>query len=373
MPDVRKRMVATAVLMASAAFLVACANDVGAMTGGAADAEFVITGVAGVERISQLTGPDSANDTGSAMVAGTDLGSMFEADGRTWFVFGDTFGERPGDAFGGTGGIWRSNVLAHSTDDDPSDGISLDGFVTDDLGWATEALPSKKVDGDEMTVIPTYGFEANGDLYLHSMSVRRWGEPGEWETNHAGLARSDDDGTTWRSLDDMVWPGGGGFQQVSVAHVGDDLYFWGIPAGRLGSVQLMKVAEREVETASAYRYFSGTDAAGRPFWSDAAEDAATVIDRATGELSVQWNPGLERWVMTTMIDNSDAALYEGITPWGPWSEPTTLITQSELPGLYAPFLSPRFISDDGRTMYFTLSQWGPYNVFWYKLDLATAG
>ncbi|MFC9561257.1 DUF4185 domain-containing protein [Agromyces sp. NPDC056965] len=373
MPGVRRRLAAAALVAFGAVQLAACTSGDDAMTGGSPDSEFVIDGVDAVERIARLTGPDAVNDTASAMVAGTDLGSMFEAGDRLWFVFGDTFGERPDDAIGGTGGIWRSNVLATSTDDDPSDGIAFDGFVTDELGWAIEPLASEKRDGVEMTVIPTYGFEANDDLYLHFMSVRHWGDPGEWETNFAGLARSTDDGATWEKLDDVTWPGDGGFQQVSVAQVGDELYFWGIPSGRLGSVQLMKVPEASVDDLGAYRYFAGTDDSGTPSWSDDADDAATVIDRATGELSVQWNPGLERWVMTTMIDNADAALYEGITPWGPWSDPVTLITQDELPGLYAPYLAPRFMSDDGRTMYFTLSEWGPYNVFWYRLDLATAG
>lgn len=30
---------------------------------------------------------------------------------------------------------------------------------------------------------------------------------------------------------------------------------------------------------------------------------------------------------------------------------------------------PRYVSDDGRTIYFTLSLWGPYNVFWFSMDL----
>ncbi|MBA2718303.1 MAG: DUF4185 domain-containing protein [Chloroflexi bacterium] len=352
--------------------VVACSPTQGGPLTNAQDAPFVLAGLSAIERVCQLTGPGAYNDTATVKVAGADLGSMFEAGGRTYFAFGDTFGERAADAVGGVGGIWRSNTMAWTTDTEPSDCIKFDGWVTDEVGWAQELLSSKKRDDDEMTVIPTYGFEANGAMYLHFMSVKHWGDPGEWETNFAGLARSTDAGQTWDKLPDVTWPGMGSFQQVSVSKVDGELYFWGIPSGRLGGVQLMKVAEKEVERLSAYRYFQGTASDGSPQWSSDAKDARTIIDRETGELSVVWNAYLGRWLMTTMADNADAVMYEGITPWGPWGTSISLFTQQELPGLYAPFLSPNQVSDGGRTVYFGLSIWGPYNVFWYRARLDRA-
>src|SRR5690606_5601194 len=103
------------------------------------------------------------------------------------------------------GSFWRSNAMGYSTDTEPSDGISLDGMIVDDGNAAIELLPSKKIDNDEMTVIPTHGFEANGAMYLHWMSVRHWGTPGEWEANEAGLATSTDEGQTWTVLDEPRW------------------------------------------------------------------------------------------------------------------------------------------------------------------------
>jgi hypothetical protein len=44
-----------------------------------------------------------------------------------------------------------------------------------------------------------------------------------------------------------------------------------------------------------------------------------------------------------------------------------------VPGLYAPYMLPEYTSNDGRTIYFTLSKWGPYNVFWYRADLVKKG
>ena len=340
---------------------------------GSPPGQYLLAGLSAIEPVCQLTGPGAFNDTTGVMIAGTDIGSMFDAGGRTWFAFGDTFGERPEGMTGGGGSIWRSNALAWTTDSDPSDCVAFDGWIADRVGWATEVLESEKRDGDEITVIPTHGFEANGDMYLHYMSVKEWGPPGVWTTNHAGLARSSDGGQTWHKLEQVTWPGEGSFQEVSVATIDGELMFWGVPAGRLGGVSLMKVAEPDVEDIAAYRYLSGLADDGTPVWSSDAADAITIIDRPTGELSVVWNAYLGRWLMTTMADNADAVMYEGIAPWGPWGEPHYLFRQSELPGLYAPVLHPRYVADEGRTVYFGLSQWLPYNVFWYRADVVRAG
>src|SRR5258708_5784086 len=176
-------------------------------------APFVLKGVKNVVQVAQLTGPTSPNKTGKYEVAGQDLGSMFKAGGKTWFVFGDTFGRRTPGMTGGGGSEWRSNTLAYSTDTNPSDGIKLDGYIVDSTKWAQELISAKQVDGVEMTVIPTYGFAANGAMYLDYMSVKHWGEPGEWVTNYSGFAKSTDQGQTWTKLAAPRWPGTSNFIQ----------------------------------------------------------------------------------------------------------------------------------------------------------------
>lgn len=339
----------------------------------AVTAPFVLKGVTNVAEVSQLTGPDSANRTDRYQVVGTDLGSMFRAHGKTWFVFGDTFGQRDEGMTGGGGTQWRSNTLAYSTDTNPADGITLDGFITDETGGAKELIASKKQDYDEMTTIPTYGFAANGAMYLAFMSVRHWGEPGEWETNYSGLARSTDQGNTWVVLDSPRWPGESNFIQVSVAQVGDDLYFWGVTHGRFGGVQLMRVPVVDVENASAYRYYAGTDGNNHPMWSDDIAKAMTIVKSTVGELSVVHNEYLDRWIMTyTHGGGNGTEIRESATPWGPWGDAFSLVSPATVPGLYSPYMLADFTSDGGRTIYFTLSKWGPYNVYWFKADLIKA-
>ena len=336
--------------------------------------DFVLTGVSGLTRVSQLTGADSPNKTDKYGVYGTDLGSMINDGDRTYFVFGDTFGERPEGMTGGGGSLWRSNALAYATDGDPADGISFDGMIVDEIGLAKELLPSAKVDFEEMTKIPTHGLAANGALYLYYMSVNHWGDPGKWDANYASLAKSTDEGQNWTLLDEVKWPGNGNFVQVSPYKVeaGEgktDVYLWAIPSGRFGGVQLMKVAEENVENLAEYRYFAGTDDKGAPVWSEDPGQAKTVVDDSVGELSVVWNPYLERWLMTYLNEGNGVVIREGLAPWGPWGDKIELVSPAEYPGLYAPFMNDRYTADGGKSIYFALSLWDPYNVFWFKATL----
>ncbi|WP_106815483.1 DUF4185 domain-containing protein [Microbacterium timonense] len=342
---------------------------------------FVLEGVSNLTEIAQLTGPDGMNDTESAAVAGTDLGSMTNLGDRTYFFFGDTFGERAPDAVGGQGGIWRSNAAAWTTDADPSDGISFDGWTpTDELGWAQPLIEGEHDSNDgegEVTKIPTHGFAIGDSLYVSYMSVSHWGEPGAWDANYAGLVKSTDRGETWTALESPRWPGDSNFIQVAPVIVSDGgrpfVYLWAIPAGRFGGVALMRVpaTEEAVEDADAYSYFAGADPEGEPRWDADMDAAELVVEGTIGELSVMWSDYLERWIMT-YSDGGNAYIREGLTPWGPWDEPVLLASAADYPGLYSPYLNPRYVTEGGRRIFFSMSLWGPYNVFWFSVDLDKA-
>ncbi|WP_136028684.1 DUF4185 domain-containing protein [Microbacterium sp. PF5] len=343
------------------------------------DKPFVLTGISGLTEVAQLTGPAGINDTEAVGVAGTDLGSMTTVADRTWFFFGDTFGERAPGTTGGQGGQWRSNVAAWTTDDDPTDGIFFDGWVADGIG-----LAAPLIEGDhdlnngsgEVTKIPTAGFAIGDTIYVSYMSVSYWGDPGAWDANRSALVVSRDDGQTWAPVEGIEWPGDSGFVQFATAPVtadGEDwIYLWAIPSGRFGEVRLMRVpaTEEAVEDQGSYSYFAGLDG-DEPVWSDDLDDAQVVVEGTIGELSVMWSTYLERWIMT-YSDAGNAYIREGITPWGPWGEPIELVPGDDYPGLYGPYLDPRYVSDDGRRIYFTLSLWDPYNVFWFAADLDRA-
>src|SRR5690606_14204491 len=163
-------------------------------------------GVSGYTDVAQLTGKDSINKTDQYDVYGTDLGSMFNFNDKTYFVFGDTFGTRPENQIGAGGANWRSNAMAYTTDTDPSDGITFDGFVTYPEGkYAKELLSSPHINFTEMTKIPTGGIAVGDAMYLYFMSVNHWASngTGTWKTNYSGVAKSVDEGVTWDVIEGL--------------------------------------------------------------------------------------------------------------------------------------------------------------------------
>lgn len=231
----------------------------------AASGPYLVQGIKNARKVAQLTGPGAMNDTSKVLLAGCDLGHMFDAGDRTYFVFGDNFGKRDKDAVGGNGEIWKSNAVAWTTDNDPTNGISFDGWILDDLDQVKEVLPGKHNPNDgagEVSKIPTQGFAVGNSLFLTFMSIKQWGEPAHWTANYAGLAQSTDQGKNWKILD-VQWPGNSGFVQWAQARVRENgvdyLYIWGVEAGRFGPVRLMRVrAEVEhVTNLASYEYFAG--------------------------------------------------------------------------------------------------------------------
>lgn len=312
-----------------------------------------LQGVADVEFVGWVSGPESPSQTDvNYDVDGTDLGSMFDLDGTLYIAFGDTFSCcRP--AGGGAGGSnWRSNVIGFTTDRDPSDGLTLDGMITGDDGEAIAVLHKLR---DDNTIIPTNGIGIDGRIYLHYMAVGKWGDPGKWTLNRSGWAYSDDRGATWQQPDDAVWNGDTQFGQAALLVDDGYLYVYGIHGGRFGGVALARVPTDKVLDMSAYGYWDGSA------WSDARGDAAEIVPAPVGELSVAWNDFLGRWIMTYLDEFRRAiVIREAPALTGPWSDALELVSGNDYPSLYGAFLHPW--ASSGETIYFNMSQWGPYNV-----------
>lgn len=339
-------------------------------------------------QISELTGPHAAGGDTEARfgVAGTDLGHMFTVDGRLAIAFGDTYGGVSIDHFFRIHHPdWRSNVLGWiDPPASPADGFALSGMVTDRPGHAEELLGSRKQDGVEWTVIPTYGIAVGKRMFLHYMSVRTFTTPpGHWPLNDAGVAYSDDGGHTWQRPAGAVWPGGTRFGQVAYVRPGgaDDpfaphrmpvpgllsyvpvlpsgpdpsIYVYGVPGGRYGDVSLARVPADRLLDRTAYRYWTGRG------WSAREDDAAPLVRGPAGELSVRWSSWYRTWLMMYLDDpTGQIVLRTAPSPTGPWSGPQVVTTTREHPEAYAPYLTPRW--NDGPDVWFTLSQYRSYGV-----------
>ncbi len=321
----------------------------------------VIKEIYGLGKVAQLTGEDSFNQTDKVDVYGTDLGIMGSLGGRLYFIFGDTFGRFKSN--------WRSNTMAFTTNLHFQDGITFDGWITDRKDQAKELITSLKKDHTEITTIPTTMVGFNEKLYVFYMSVKHWGSPGEWWANYSSLAYSDNEGRSWVKAPRVKWNGESNFVQLAASLWQDELYLLATPAGRFGGVKLMKVEPSFILDTSRYRYFVGYDSQGKPLWSSQEEKALTIIPKPVGEMSLMYNRFLERFLLTYLNAHShDLELREAPYPWGPWSEPFTLVEASQYPGLYGAFMHPWLVENNGETIYFTMSLWFRYNVFLMKVS-----
>jgi len=329
-----------------------------------------VTGLESLQIVQRLTGPTF---TGHVSIGGTDLGHMVNHNDATYFLFGDTFsGETPA-----AGGLWRSNVMAYTHDKNAADGIAFEGWITNASGQAREVIHSGW--GAPITEIPTGAISVNGRIYAWYMAVNWWGPPGEWTNSYAGLASWQEGEQQFTIHANVAFPGTSNFGMVA-ASLRDDLtdgsdphvYLWGTPAGRLGGVKLARVAPLEIENLAAYEYFGGM-AGGAPTWVASESSAPLIVPPTVGEMSVVYNPGLASWTMLSLNHNAYAIeLRQAPAPWGPWSEPVTVVRGQQYAGLYGSYMNPLYLADGGKTMYFTMSLWEPYDVYLVRAKLTTA-
>jgi hypothetical protein len=77
---------------------------------------------------------------------------------------------------------------------------------------------------------------------------------------------------------------------------------------------------------------------------------------------VDYHRGLGLWLMVHLDDDAGLILLRAARQvTGPWSDGVTLVSGRDHPALYGGYLHPHAL--DGEHIHFTMSQWGPYNVF----------
>jgi hypothetical protein len=324
----------------------------------------------GVTMISRVTGATPAGETmpnpnqthARFDVGGTDLGIVWDKGGGEYFVaFGDT---------NNTAGHWtRSNVLAKSSDTNLDDGLTFSTMIQSSPGIAKEILPSKKINFDEQTVIPTAGITVGNRHYIHYMSVNHWGDAGRWYTNYAGIAYSDDNGQNWIKHPTARWHNNNTtwdnkFQMAAMVKNGGFVYMYATPNGRFGDVYLARVPENNLLNIGDYRYWDGLG------WVTDQAAAKAVAIGVAGEISVAYNTHFNRFIMTYLNEDRQAiVMRDAPTPVGPWSGEKILVPGNFTGlGQYNAFMHP--LSNNSSTLYFIMSTWYPdYNTHLMKVTL----
>ncbi|QLY32846.1 DUF4185 domain-containing protein [Nocardia huaxiensis] len=256
---------------------------------------------------------------------------------------------------------WRSNTLAVSTNRDLEKGMQIESFVEDRSAHAGQVLSSRKVDGVEVTTLPTSGLSVGSRQYMGYSSIREWGSTsGSWVTNYSGIAYSDDGGQTWVKDKGAVWVNSGagwGYQMPALAKGPDGfVYLYGTPQGRIGGVFVARVTEDRILDKNAYEHWTGTE-----WTNDPTTPSAVIVSGAVGEASVQFHPGIGRWLLTyTDILNNGIVMRQAVNPQGPWTDPEVIASGKDYPYIYGAHMHPW---SSGNDLFFTVSQWSTYNVF----------
>ena len=339
--------------------------------------------------IDKETGQPTANQTESRYkLIGTDLGASFEHKGKTYFLFGDTFG--------GDGPQDGRDTIAYSTDTKPTDGLDLT-FLTDDKGqWRVLDIPGVDQTG---FAVPTAGVSINNAMYVYHTT-----DASSAFMGRSVLAKSTDDGQTFSKLYDLSTQH---FINVSVNKVnskdwpglpdtsGEGIIMFGSGQYRKSNVRLAYQPTSGIEDTTTLRYFRGLDDKENPTWTADEQSAEPLFFQScVGEFSVTYNPFIKKWIMLYNC----LAPWRGINlrtadqPWGPWAEPQILyhperdggycyyIHQSwevkkcdnvqdknrdnAWGGEYGPYQIANLATGDKNetTIYFTMSTWNPYTV-----------
>lgn len=322
-------------------------------------------------QIAMTTGPDSQNSELllNAGARGTDLGIPFTLpDGRTMLLYGDTFS---GDNMSG---LWQSNFMAITSDDDLTDGLKFDELVINETNGAVKPFAqgahqsgSETDKSVEVTKIPTGGISIGEDVYIFYMSIRYWGVAGSWLVNYNQcLKATDDTYTEWEEVSSLRWTEDELYyagQIYPFKNPNDDyIYFLMIPGGRNDGATMMRVTEEDFETRDEYEYLVAEDTwvKGDSGMSQLNSSPYYVIDPSFSEPSLMYSTYLNKYVACA-LRGSAICLLTSDSVTGPY-ESHSVLKSEDFAGLYGGFVYAPFSDCGGQRIYLQLSQWTPiYN------------
>lgn len=387
------------------------------------------------QKVCQLTG-DVDHETKQPTVSETatnyglyaaDLGYSFEHNGKLWFLFGDaiptaTFNGKPN---GVPPRIQAADAVGFTSGTDVNQCLKID-FVRNAIGayqspvvLDAQGKPAITLGVDEA---PISGIDIGGRMFVIFATDNFVLMPTQSNlgfSTRSVMGVSDDDGNTYHYLYDFSAPScsrcdGAKFVNVAIAKGTDGyLYFWGTQGGRFyrkSAVFLARKLAGTIAQAGGMQYFTGLAKDGTPNFSASEADAAALFQdydggnytpaNCSGELGVEYNQFVQRWVMLYNCLNTTPTSIRGIytrfspQPWGPWSAPQTIFNpvrdkgychfmhravtatspacdtagdpgrDDVYGGEYAPYFISPFTSGDAArgtsTFYYTLATWNPY-------------
>lgn len=315
-----------------------------------------------VTKIADLSGPGI---TTRFRMEATDLGIPVRTpDGRTMYVFGDTF-----EAAHVGGGFWRSPVALYSSTTDLNSGVKWDSAFGGDTA---QQLWFYEHDNPVFsTVLPSDVITIGNTMYLHVMVNKGLGNV-VWTE----IWRSDDSGATWVHTG-AKFPGehaGGRFQLLTWDHDGEYVYVYSTRFNRAEPIIMHRVPVAAIADPAAYEpwgFANGAWAWGNP--------PTPILSGRFGEMSLRrlddgvwmltwFNAGnyrIDGMVMDSPVADLYAAHKETLIWGGAWGRED----DSHVAQLYGGYIIPGSTVDD---IHLSVSQWNtevgwPYRVMQHRI------
>lgn len=347
--------------------------------------DIVLTDKGKVARVTgaTLSGESLPNPNNTHLrwnLGGTDLGIIWEmGNGEYGILFGDSYGSDFKPVGGGPGAAsdWRSNVLAFSENTDLDNGLKFKSMLVNKYR-PDRALPViERENYFSFTYIPTAAVELNGKQYMHYMY---WevGNAIRADQNYSSIYCSEDYGQTWSSCRGKIsFDTDSYFAMAGYAKKPGDEYCYmlGAQSGRgyrRSSAKLARFKYDNILNKTEYEFRNG----GKREWIKGKESqATTVLDGTVGELSVMYLEEYSRFLVLYFDSEEYAICYRSAARMqGPWSKERVLCSgrNSKYAQLYGSYIHPLSAKKGSSTIYWTMSQWQPYNVFLMKADVKYA-
>ena len=366
-----------------------------------------------------VTGANAPFDSTKVEVGGTDLGYHLvdPVTGKTLMFFGDTF-IQPAMT-----GRWRSNVVGYTSETFSTldDGLTINNFLMNvDNEYAVAAIEGFHSRGYEESKIPTGTIYLDGTYYVFYFSIYSW-DSSKHYMNYCGVIKSIDNGQTWERVYDLSWvdhlndiddtnnydvltnlvnqdinlqPNGGNvnisthkayrFTQI-MPRVGNDgyVYIFGTVGRYESLLSLGRVKKENFEKFDEYEYLIGYEN-NEPVWMkgsnglaylDANMDkgyalSAELRGTLTNETSIFYSKKFNKYGILAMSRMNDArklgaTLFLSDNIYGPYDTKGILIIPQyneffPTTDTYGPITNDTWQSEDGNTLYMTISLWTPY-------------
>ena len=327
-----------------------------------------------VTKVARTTGypksgekfPSPNNTPEDYDIGGTDLGIFWKMEeGKVGILFGDTFGKdwRPGHTPN-----WRSNAMGWSTDTDLTDGITIDGMITEPAGVAKQIIYSAHITTgfDDWSSIPTAAIRIGNKDYVHYMNVKSWNPM--WTTNWSGFAVSEDNGWTWKLYKEL-FSSDSKFGQMALWEKDGYIYSMGSIIGRRGLPYIARFKSADILKPDNWEYWNK----GKGWQKGKAVYASPLFGNTKDEMYAEptliYHDYFKKWITVYFNEiKNKIVLRSADEITGPWSEEQNVATNAEYPIPYGGFIYP--LNLDKPEIYISLSQYDPlYNVFLLRVEL----